>query len=78
MPEVPPREALKIDLDLTPKGSLLDLAIELVHMYNIKTGSLMRKLIVNPMFRDIEDDIQCGETSVNDNYRLSLYSDQGL
>ena len=35
----------------------------------------MRKL-VSPMFRDIEDDIQCGETSVNDNYRLALYSDQ--
>ena len=36
------------------------------------------KNLVNPMFRDIEDDIQCGETSVNDNYRLALYSDQGL
>ena len=28
------------------------------------------------MFKDIEDDIQCGETSVNDNYRLRLYSDR--
>ena len=28
------------------------------------------------VFRDIGDDIQCGETSVNDNYRLAVYSDQ--
>ena len=28
------------------------------------------------LFSDIEDDIQCGETSVNDNYRLGLYSSQ--
>ena len=28
------------------------------------------------VFRDIGDDIQCGETSVNDNYRLALYADR--
>ena len=28
------------------------------------------------VFSDIGDDIQCGETSVNDNYRLAVYSDQ--
>ena len=28
------------------------------------------------VFRDIGDDIQCGETSVNDNYRLAVYADR--
>jgi len=28
------------------------------------------------VFSGIEDDIQCGETSVNDNYRLKLYSNE--
>ena len=26
------------------------------------------------VFSSIDDDIQCGETSVNDNYRLNIYS----
>ena len=28
------------------------------------------------VFSGIDDDIQCGETSVNDNYRLKLYSNE--
>ena len=28
------------------------------------------------VFSGIDDDIQCGETSVNDNYRLQIYSSQ--
>ena len=30
------------------------------------------------LFSGIENDIQCGETSVNDNYRLQLYSEEPL
>ena len=30
------------------------------------------------LFSGIENDIQCGETSVNDNYRLKVYSEDPL
>ena len=30
------------------------------------------------LFEGIENDIQCGETSVNDNYRLEIYSEDPL
>ena len=28
------------------------------------------------IFKEIGDDIQCGETSVNDNYKLNIYSNE--